>query len=756
MTIFNQGWIGMNGEPITGKVPARVLVHNTTSEPVTKQQDAEVFHAYKLFCDAVRVSAIPDGYHVQNRFLADGSRIRLESINGVHKVQLWPVSRDGEVFVLSGIGIAFTLLDGSPVEGWSLTIPKVGGAEGETEVVPQPLILSPVPAPGVKPYVSSGRWRIEKVPELIGGQHLWVSSDRNDWLSTPMEPQYATPFPIAIRTLPTRKYPKNNDAWIKLSGRIGGRVISSEGPSYLTAEHSIYTFKSGDSVIYKPEAFATPMFAHKTEEGEKRLVAIRSMGDLLRVYSGPRKLIKKLHKNDAVEAGQTLEGDYVEIDRPLPNNFTTAGVEPSPDGKHFVVMTTSPTTGLYCLGTIEGDEVTVTYDNIPLVNPTTPAATPGTSTSTLDLVPNYATVTDGPATCPPPGGDGTGGTGTVTGQTYLGTDTSVTTNVMNINLTRPPVRLETLQSLSYGAAGELVPTITRTLSSGQLVINSTFVNGTGTFSQTSVAEQTTDWIAPKRTLRTSYAMHNETKTGAGSGNYPVAHSGVSDNTQRTILFYDHDLDFIVYLEDVLSVTLNAPSTTDYYAAPLSTSVVSSTRTVRVVAALGPAEVFSHVVAAPASYRFNANRGPQLAGFTYEIVDNTKDYTYTAIGTELCPGYGSTFVKVLYDVTLTKLSRVTTATFSAGPGSYIEPVLPNNRPLPDNYFHVEFARDPRTLALIVNLQFRGANFGHGNANESWIWAVDQTGFKTLNELLDIDPAEKLIVWEKYNFNSLVSI
>lgn len=122
MTIFNQGWIGMSGEPITGKVPTRVIVHNTTSEPVTKQQDAEVFHAYKLFCDAVKVSAIPDGYHVQNRTLGDGSRIRLESINGVHKVQLWPaLADDQDQFIMFAsprfIGISYQtrmFTDGDP------------------------------------------------------------------------------------------------------------------------------------------------------------------------------------------------------------------------------------------------------------------------------------------------------------------------------------------------------------------------------------------------------------------------------------------------------------------------------------------------------------------------------------------------------------------------------------------------------------------------------------------------------------------
>lgn len=83
----NPHWIGFDGTPITGKVPTRAIV--TTDTPglvMNGQQHAGVNHAYKLFCDAVQVSANPDGFHVQHRTLPDGTTIRMESNQGQHRV----------------------------------------------------------------------------------------------------------------------------------------------------------------------------------------------------------------------------------------------------------------------------------------------------------------------------------------------------------------------------------------------------------------------------------------------------------------------------------------------------------------------------------------------------------------------------------------------------------------------------------------------------------------------------------------------
>lgn len=82
--IHNRHWIGFNGEPITGRIPPQLLVYGPD---LTGRQRGEVFHIYKLFTDACRV-ALGD-YHVRNRVLSDGSRVRCTSFMGQDTVQVW-------------------------------------------------------------------------------------------------------------------------------------------------------------------------------------------------------------------------------------------------------------------------------------------------------------------------------------------------------------------------------------------------------------------------------------------------------------------------------------------------------------------------------------------------------------------------------------------------------------------------------------------------------------------------------------------
>lgn len=88
MTLFNQQWTDFDGTPITGKVPTKMVVHSPTA--LTGHQQGGVSHAYKLFCDAVRGTAFPEGYVVQNRVLGDGTKIRMTSMQSIHVVDVWP------------------------------------------------------------------------------------------------------------------------------------------------------------------------------------------------------------------------------------------------------------------------------------------------------------------------------------------------------------------------------------------------------------------------------------------------------------------------------------------------------------------------------------------------------------------------------------------------------------------------------------------------------------------------------------------
>lgn len=87
MSLRNQNWITFGGAPVTGRTPTQVRVSaDTPGLVMNAQQEGFVAHAYKLFCDAINISAFPDGYHVQNRRAPDGTEVRMESNAGVHRV----------------------------------------------------------------------------------------------------------------------------------------------------------------------------------------------------------------------------------------------------------------------------------------------------------------------------------------------------------------------------------------------------------------------------------------------------------------------------------------------------------------------------------------------------------------------------------------------------------------------------------------------------------------------------------------------
>lgn len=88
MSLRNQHWISLSGATTTGKVPPRLFVMNGAA--MSPQQAGEVAHHYKLLTHKMAVSVIP--YMVQERTLADGTRVRLVSSYGKDSVFVWPAS----------------------------------------------------------------------------------------------------------------------------------------------------------------------------------------------------------------------------------------------------------------------------------------------------------------------------------------------------------------------------------------------------------------------------------------------------------------------------------------------------------------------------------------------------------------------------------------------------------------------------------------------------------------------------------------
>lgn len=91
MSLLNSAWISFAGEPITGKVPPRMVIHAAPGFALSHAQYSAVAHAFKLFKDAVAGSPHAGMYHVQNRKLPDGSVLRMVSNSGLDMVDVWPV-----------------------------------------------------------------------------------------------------------------------------------------------------------------------------------------------------------------------------------------------------------------------------------------------------------------------------------------------------------------------------------------------------------------------------------------------------------------------------------------------------------------------------------------------------------------------------------------------------------------------------------------------------------------------------------------
>lgn len=92
MSLRNHHWTSLSGEPITGRVPPRLLVMNDAQ--LSQRQLGEVAHCYRMLSLAMLVSIIP--YMVQERRLLDGTRVRLVSSYGEDTVYVWPIDGEGD------------------------------------------------------------------------------------------------------------------------------------------------------------------------------------------------------------------------------------------------------------------------------------------------------------------------------------------------------------------------------------------------------------------------------------------------------------------------------------------------------------------------------------------------------------------------------------------------------------------------------------------------------------------------------------
>jgi len=214
--INQKNWITFDGEPIGGHLPATIEVYPSSSV-MTPVQEGWVANSYQLFCDVVRNTPNPSGYHVQNRTAIDGSKLRMESNNGQHTVRVWPAGgeeepttyRGGIGVVLVQYGTYYNIDASPPVDGPPIDHPMLRYETSPGVYVEQPLVLRPKIY--VKNAKSTGEWRIEKVPKLVANTVAWVDKPRRRWLS-----YYApVPLPAQDRTFATNWMPDQSDNRLK-------------------------------------------------------------------------------------------------------------------------------------------------------------------------------------------------------------------------------------------------------------------------------------------------------------------------------------------------------------------------------------------------------------------------------------------------------------------------------------------------------------------------------------------------------------
>ena len=81
MTLVNQHWITLSGDPVTGRVPPTMVVYAPPGVMPNAGQLGGALHAYKTFCDAISVSGI-EGCATMTSGLTQIDEIGVKSLMG--------------------------------------------------------------------------------------------------------------------------------------------------------------------------------------------------------------------------------------------------------------------------------------------------------------------------------------------------------------------------------------------------------------------------------------------------------------------------------------------------------------------------------------------------------------------------------------------------------------------------------------------------------------------------------------------------
>ena len=175
MSLANQNWISLNGEPITGRIPPRLLVMNGVQP--NPQQMGEVAHHYKLLTFMMKVAVVP--YLVQERTLRDGTRIRMVSSYGVDTVMVW--ASDAQSEDSWDKGWSFIPANDNSLGGF---LRRPGAAPDDLSAAAFMPLSNPLPAGNkVHTFVNAKTGKRHLCTDREGGARMWRGGKKMPVLS---------------------------------------------------------------------------------------------------------------------------------------------------------------------------------------------------------------------------------------------------------------------------------------------------------------------------------------------------------------------------------------------------------------------------------------------------------------------------------------------------------------------------------------------------------------------------------------------
>lgn len=222
MIPVDRNWLGLGGNPNTGRTPPVLCVMNGVQP--SPQQMSLIAQCYRQQHDMRLTSITP--YMVQERTLPDGTRVRMVSGYGVDKVMVWTAAAAGDDDgIRSGIGVTVMDVFGQPIH----------------------VILRPQGGFGR----SSGKWTEKRVPALLGSTYPFMRDnpevyldgiltiENRAWQAAVAKEEYA------VTSLSGGSAYRNNT----VVARHGGIAVFSVGQALASAHND--TFAGGNGWRYR-------------------------------------------------------------------------------------------------------------------------------------------------------------------------------------------------------------------------------------------------------------------------------------------------------------------------------------------------------------------------------------------------------------------------------------------------------------------------------------------------------------------------